>query len=242
MLNELYIRIFMSFDVQKFTEDPNSTYLDLLECNEVPRLLTTNKEFQAKFLSSQFLIQTFQTLSNTNNFAVHKHFISISQTLYPILALRFADNLLIAEAAFSIIDNKECQSSYAFGTISKYLFFADLSTKIYPIMLKNIDRLCLLYFLCDVITDRSLKLDYFLWISFKNLVGEEEAKKMIPVPLCQYLRPDGFYLPPNSLTDIHKTNIFLLLTLFFQLCLTLLYQFHQTMKSCNQLLIKLFNH
>lgn len=220
----------MSFDVQKFIENPNSSYINLLglEYNDFYRVLTTNKEFQAKFLSSNFLLQLFQTLSKTNDFAVHRHFISISQILNPALASRFTDNILITEAAFSILESKECQSSYAFGTISKYLIYAirnyplemqevfDLSTKIYPIMLKNIDKLCLLYFLCDVITDRSLKLDYFLWISFKNLAGEEEAKKMTPVPLCQYLRSEGFYLNPNSLTEIHKTNIYILLTLYFE--------------------------
>lgn len=218
----------MTFDIQKFVEDSNSTYMDLLQCNEVSRILTANKEFQAKFLSTQFLIQLFQILSKTNDFAVHRHFISISQALNPILALRFTDNLLITEAAFTILDNKQCQSSYAFGTISRYLLFAvhnypsemqeifDLSTKIYPIMLKNIDKLCLYLFVSDIITDRSFKLDYFLWICFKNLVGEEEAKKMSPVPLCQYLRADNFYLPHNSLTEIHKTNIYKLLTLFFQ--------------------------
>ena len=180
----------MTFDIQKFIEDPNSSYTDLLQSNEISRILTVNKEFQAKFLSVQFLTRLFQCLSKTNDFAIHRHFISISQVLNPILALRFAENLIITEAAFSVIDDNQPQSYYAFGTLSRYLFYAihnypsemqeifDLSKKIYPIMLKNIDKLCLLYFLSDVISDRTLKLDYFLWISFKNLVGEEEAKKM----------------------------------------------------------------
>lgn len=229
-MNIISNNFFMSFDVQKFIEDPNSTYINLLklEYNDFYQVMTANKEFQAKFLSSNFLFQLFQTLSKTNDFAVHRHFISIAQILNPIIAPRFTDNILITEAAFSILDSKECQSSYAFGTVSKYLIYAirnypsemqevfDLSTQIYPIMLRNIDKLCLLYFLCDLITDRSIKLDYFLWIAFKNLVGEEEAKKMSPVPLCQYLRSEGFYLNPDSLTETHRTNIYILLSLYFE--------------------------
>ncbi|OHT01301.1 hypothetical protein TRFO_31876 [Tritrichomonas foetus] len=225
----------MEFDLQKFLEDPNSSYSDLLKCTEVSSLLMTNKEFQTKFLSTNFLKNLFDFLSRTDDFSVHKHFISLAQTLNPLLGARFSEDILLTESAFSIIDSQSNQSaSYAFGSLSRYLFYAthnfpaemqevfNLSKKIYLIMIRNIDKLSLLIFISDLITDKNIKLDYFLWLCFKLISGKD--KKFSPSPLCQYLRtpiecfdnPEDMDKLYKSLTKVHITNIINTLTLFFQ--------------------------
>ena len=215
-----------SFDLQKFLEDPKSNYTNFLTCSEGPYILATNKELQAKFLSMHFLLRTFKLLFKTKDYAVHRHFLSLSQSLNPILAPRFAESLHLTEAAFEIIDRDDTQSSYAFGTISTFLKYAihnyqaemqevfDLSKKIYPIMIRNIDKTAMLVFVNDILNNRDMKLEYFLWLCFKTLVGENEAKKFTPIPLCQYLR---HHIDCTcNLTEVHISNIISLITTFFQ--------------------------
>lgn len=216
-----------TFQVQSFLDNPNAKFLDLSKCSNLSSLLLKNKEFQAKFLSSKFLLDLFKILEETDNYSVHTQLISVSTSLSPILATRFSDNIQITEAAFEVLKNRSNKSSYAFGTISVFLFYAihkypekmqdifDLSDKIYPIMIENVDKLCMFNFIRDLISDKFLKLDYFVWLCFLNLIGKNDGQHISPMPLCQSSRDivGTYYI---ELSDSHRQHIIQLLALFFQ--------------------------
>lgn len=220
---------------EKIETDRKGVLINVVKCPDTSTQYRQNNSKLLDFLLDPRTIEViFDLVENNEDRSIHKNIMSLYQSSNTSLHRIFAENLDLAEKGIQSleIDNPHT-NGYGAGMISRFLGRAfdlysvcihdvfNVSTKIYPIILRNVHRTVVFQNVSDLVNDQLHPgLRMFLWYALLSISPENDRKFLISEHNPAFALHENYV---DNIVDLlgdefslHRKNILILLKLYFE--------------------------